>query len=130
MENKAAQKEYQVIRSENDRKRVCLALDLKEDPELIEKYIYHHKLENNWPEINDGIRRSGIQLMDIYRVDNRMFMICEIDAGDDFDACWDEIGTYPRQEEWAELMGNFIQALPGHKLEWVKMERVYSLPDN
>lgn len=117
-----------MIPGENSRKRICLALDLKDDPGAIEKYIHHHKKENNWPEINDGIRNAGIQLMDIYLVDTRMFMICEIDAASDFDVCWEKMGTYPRQEEWASLMGNFLQALPGHKLEWVKMERVYSMP--
>ncbi len=115
--------------SNYSRKRVCLTLDLKNQPELIAKYIFYHTEENNWAEINDGIQKSGIQLMDIYLVDNRMFMICEIDAGVDFDTCWSKIGDYPRQDEWADLMANFIQAIPGHKLEWVKMEKVYSLPD-
>ena len=115
---------------DHERQRICLTLDLKDDPELIEKYIHYHKQENNWPEINHGIRESGIQLMDIYVVDNRMFMICEIEACEDFDTCWGRIAAYPRQEEWGELMNNFIQAIPGHKLEWVKMERVYSLPIN
>ncbi len=115
---------------DKERQRICLTLDLKDDPELIKRYIHYHKSENNWPEINHGIRESGIQLMDIYLVDNRMFMICEIDAGEDFDRCWERIAAYPRQEEWAKLMNNFIKAIPGHKLEWIKMERVYSLPVN
>jgi L-rhamnose mutarotase len=112
-----------------NRKRICLTLDLKDKPELIEKYVDHHKKKNNWPEINEGIRKSGIQMMDIYLVDNRMFMICEIDSGDDFDECWNRISDYPRQNEWAELMDDFIQAIPGHKVEWIKMEKVYSLRD-
>jgi len=110
------------------RKRICLSLDLKDQPELIEKYKYYHKRENNWPEINTGIRKSGILLMDIYLLDNRMFMICEIDEAENFDACWKKISGYPRQAEWAELMNHFIQALPGHELKWVKMEKVFSLP--
>lgn len=112
------------------RKRICLALDLKDNKELIEQYKYHHLGENNWPEINEGIRKSGIQMMDIYLIDNRMFMICEVEKDADFDTCWKKISTYPRQSEWAELMSQFIQALPGHKLEWVKMEKVYSLPES
>ena len=120
--------EYEVQKSPNTRKRVCLALDLKEDPKLIEKYKYYHRQENNWPEINEGIRKSGIELMDIYQLDNRMFMICEVDESSEFDQCWNKMGTYPRQDEWGKLMAKFQQALPGHKLEWVKMERVYSLP--
>lgn len=111
-----------------ERKRTCLTLDLKNDPGLIEKYKHYHRRENNWAEINEGIRKSGIRVMDIYLVDNRMFMICETDEGEDFDACWKKISAYPRQSEWSNLMNNFIQAVPGHKLEWVKMELVYSLP--
>ncbi|MGQ1783957.1 MULTISPECIES: L-rhamnose mutarotase [unclassified Saccharicrinis] len=119
--------EHIVINSTKSRKRICLTCDLKDNPELIEKYKYYHKPENNWPEINQGIYDAGIELMDIYLVDNRMFMICEIDATTDFDECWKKMGTYPRQSEWGELMSNFQQAIPGHKLEWVKMERVYFL---
>ena len=118
------------MKKEKPRQRICLTLDLKNDPEEIKVYEDHHKRENNWTEINEGIRKSGIRVMDIYRVDNRMFMICEVDAEADFKECWNDMGTYPRQEEWAELMGNFIQALPGHKLEWVKMEQVYYLPED
>ncbi|WP_373514486.1 hypothetical protein [Persicitalea sp.] len=35
-------------------KRYCLALDLKDDPVLIEKYKWHHAPENQWPEINQS----------------------------------------------------------------------------
>jgi len=124
-----AEKEYIVTPSANTRKRICLSLDLKNDPELIQQYTEYHKPENNWPEINDGIKRSGVEVMDIYLVDNRMFMICEVDMNTDFDECWKKMGTFPRQDEWGTLMARFQQALPGHKLEWVKMERVYSLSD-
>lgn len=107
--------------------RICLTLDLKNDPELIEKYKYYHAPESHWKEINDGIKAAGMQVMDIYLLDNRMFMICELDDELDFEDCWAKIGTYPRQNEWAELMNNFIQAVPGHKTEWVKMKKVFGL---
>ena len=61
-------------------KRYCLALDLKDDPELIAEYEAYHK--NVWPEIIESIKRSGIEVLDIYRTGNRMFMI--IEANDDF----------------------------------------------
>ena len=116
------------VKSLKNRKRICLTLDLKDNPELIEKYKFYHKPENNWPEINDGIEAAGILSMEIYLVDNRMFMICEIDEKNNFDEVWKRIGTYPRQDEWFELMCNFIQAIPNHKLEWIKMEKVFELP--
>ena len=58
--------EYPVVNYSNQRKRVCLALDLKNEPERIEKYTYYHRRENNWPEINEGIKAAGILAMDIY----------------------------------------------------------------
>jgi len=58
--------------------RVCLTLDLKDNPELIEKYKYYHSSEHHWSEINDGIKAAGMQVMDFYLVDKRMFMICEL----------------------------------------------------
>lgn len=119
---------YKVLNSNTPRKRVCLTCDLKNNPELIAEYKRYHQTENNWPEINKGISDAGIQLMDIFLLDDRMFMICEIDENDDFDAVWAKIGTYPRQSEWEKLMSTFQQAVPGHSLEWVKMEKVFSLP--
>lgn len=121
-------KEYLVEKSTHQYKRICLTLDLKNKPELIKKYKYHHRPENNWPEINKGIKESGIQIMEIYAIDNRMFMICEVEANVDFDACWAKMATFPKQAEWGKLMAKFQQALPGHPTEWVKMERLYSLP--
>ena len=54
-------------------KRYCLALDLKDDPDLIVEYENYHK--NVWPEIIDSIKQSGIEVLDIYRTGTRMFMI-------------------------------------------------------
>jgi L-rhamnose mutarotase len=61
-------------------KRYCLALDLKADLKLIAEYEQYHK--NVWPEIIKSIKDSGIEVLDIYRTGNRMFMI--IEANDDF----------------------------------------------
>jgi len=110
------------------RKGVCLTLDLIDDKELIEKYIHYHKKENNWSEINEGIKKAGVLLMDIYLVENRMFMICEVDSNEDFDDVWERISTYSWQDEWFKLMSHFIKALKGKNLEWIKMERVFELP--
>ena len=109
-------------------KRVCLALDLKNDPALMARYKAYHSPEHYWKVIGEGIKKAGIPVMDIYQVDNRMFMICEMAVDTDFDAAWKNIGTYERQDEWDTLMKTFQQALPGHKLQWVKMERVFEIP--
>ena len=61
-------------------KRYCLALDLKNDPLLISKYIDYHK--EVWPEISSSIRENGIIDMQIYNFADRLCMIIETE--DDF----------------------------------------------
>ena len=61
-------------------KRHCLALDLKDDDELIRQYEEHHK--EVWPEVLQSIHDAGITTMEIYRLGTRLFMIMETD--DDF----------------------------------------------
>ena len=46
----------------DDKKRYCLALDLKNDPKKIQAYIDHHK--NVWPEIKESIKNICKQLKD------------------------------------------------------------------
>lgn len=47
-------------------KRYCLALDLIDDPALIDAYIKHH--EDVWPEILESIKDSGIEQLEIYNI--------------------------------------------------------------
>lgn len=108
-------------------KRVCLTLDLKNNPVLIKEYEKYHSIEGHWMEISQGIKKAGIIVMDIYRVDNRMFMICEVPNDKDFDIVWESMAKYPRQSEWGELMQKFQQAIPGQEFGWIKMKRIYSL---
>ena len=60
-------------------KRYCLALDLKDDPELIAAYERWHRIENAWPEIIKSILDAHVINMEIYRTGNRLFMIMEVD---------------------------------------------------
>ena len=122
------QPEY--VRTYNSRyKRYCFALDLKDDPELISTYLKYHSPEHFWSVIGEGIKKAGIEIMDIYNVDNRLFMICEMTEEVDIDEAWQKMGSYERQKEWAALMRNFQQALLGHKPEWIKMNKVLQNPE-
>ena len=91
-------------------KRHCLALDLKDDPQLIKEYEeYHQKV---WPEILKSLTDSGIVDMEIYRVGNRMFMIMETEDGFSFDKKARMDAANVKVQEWEDLMWNYQQALP------------------
>ncbi len=110
-------------------KRYCLALDLKEDEELIKEYERLHKAVA--PEIIKSITDAGITVMDIYRVGNRLFMIME--AVDDFS--FEEKDKMdkdnPKVQEWEKHVWKFQQALPFAKPgeKWVLMEQIFALPE-
>lgn len=112
------------------KKRYCLTLDLKDDPELIRQYRYWHEPGNIWPEIPRGIRESGLDEMEIYLRGTRMFMIAEADESIDFNSAMLKMATLPRQPEWASFMARFQQPLPDAKEDekWMMMERVFKLP--
>lgn len=108
-------------------KRFCFALDLKDDPDLIDRYIEHH--ENVWPEILESITNAGIINMEIYNVGNRLFMIME--TVDDFDseAKAKADRNNPKVQEWEALMDNYQKHLPfaEEDQKWVPMGRIFSL---
>ena len=110
-------------------KRYCYTLDLKDDPGLIEEYESWHKSGNIWPEIVAGIKEVGIQNMEIYRVDTRMFMIIEVPDELDFDGAMKKLSTLTRQKEWENFMDKFQQKLSfareGEK--WVMMNKIFEL---
>ena len=64
-------------------KRYCLALDLVDDPLLIDQYKAHHL--KVWPEIVKSIKDSGIHDMQIYQIANRLFMIIEAEESFSFE---------------------------------------------
>lgn len=107
--------------------KYCLALDLKDDADLIAAYEAHHRAV--WPEIEASLREAGIVNLEIYRVETRMFMILE--AGPDFSfekkAAAD--ADNPKVQEWEALMWQFQQPLPNSQPgeKWRLMERIYSL---
>jgi L-rhamnose mutarotase len=40
-------------------RRYCLALDLKDNSELIAEYEYWHRAENGWPEVRKAYWMQG-----------------------------------------------------------------------
>ena len=107
--------------------KFCLALDLKDDLNLIEEYKILHK--NIWPEIKESIKSLGIAVLDIYCTGNRLFMIIEADADFSFEKKAKADAANPKVQEWENLMWKFQQALPWAKPgeKWVLMERIFEL---
>jgi L-rhamnose mutarotase len=112
---------------EDAMKRYCLALDLKNDPSLISEYEeWHRKV---WPEIEKSILDSGIINLEIYRVDERMFMIMEADDSFTFEQKAAMDAANPKVQEWEMLMWRFQQAIPSSRPgeKWRVMEKIYDL---
>jgi len=108
-------------------KRYCLALDLKDDPQLITEYEAYHR--EVWPEIKKSILDSGITNMEIYRFGTRLFMIMETNDAFSFDRKSAMDSSNPKVLEWEQLMWKFQQPLPGSKPgeKWVLMEKIFEL---
>jgi L-rhamnose mutarotase len=108
-------------------RRYCLALDLKDDPDLIAEYERHHEIV--WPEITRSIRDAGIEDMEIYRVGNRLCMVMEVSEDFSFEAKAAADRVDPRVQEWETLMWKYQQPLPtaGPSDKWLLMERIFKL---
>jgi|ERR1043166_9069114 len=111
-------------------KRYCLALDLKDDPSLIAEYeAYHQRV---WPEILKSIKDAGIEQMEIYRINNRLFMIMEVRDDFSFEQKAAMDLSNKKVQEWEELMWKYQQALPGSSKpgeKWRLMDRIFKTPN-
>jgi L-rhamnose mutarotase len=110
-------------------KRYCLATDLINDNDLIAQYEKWHAPGNVWKEIVDSIRDSGILNMEIYRIDNRLFMIMETTDDFSFEKKANLDASNPKVQEWEQLMWNFQQSLPNAQPgeKWVLMNKIFQL---
>ena len=108
-------------------KRYCQTLDLKNDPELMQKYIEAHSEAHFWSEIGEGIRSVGILEMEIYNIDNRLFMIVETSLDFDWDEAFSRLATMPRQEEWEMYVSAFQNASSNATSteKWRLMNRIF-----
>ncbi|MCE4566970.1 L-rhamnose mutarotase [Maribellus sp. CM-23] len=88
-------------------KRYCKTLLLENDPSLIEAYREVHKAENTWPEITQGMKEVGILDMEIYILQNRLFMIMDTVPDFDHEQAMKELAQKPRQAEWEAYVSQF-----------------------
>ena len=107
--------------------KFCLTVDLINDPQLISEYeVYHQQV---WPEILESITASGITNLEIYRLQNRLFMIMETTDTFSFEQKAAMDAANEKVQEWETLMWKYQQALPTAKPgeKWILMKKIFQL---
>jgi L-rhamnose mutarotase len=107
--------------------RYCLALDLNKDETLIAEYENWHAAV--WPEIKQSILESGITDMEIYRLEDRLFMIMETNEDFSFEKKAAADTANPTVQRWEALMWKYQKAIPGGKPgeKWRLMNKIFDL---
>jgi L-rhamnose mutarotase len=106
--------------------RYCFALDLINDVELIEEYKKQHR--QVWPEVEASLLASGVSSLEIYLVENRLFMILEADIDFRLEEKTRLDEANARVQEWERLMWKYQKSLPGAKPgeKWILMDKMYN----
>ncbi len=108
-------------------KSFAQALDLKDDPALIEAYVAHHR--RVYPEVIAALRAIGITKMKIFLLGTRLFMYFEAPEGFDPSRDYQSYAKDPRCRAWDELMRAFQRRAPGAKEGewWASMVEIFDL---
>lgn len=113
------------------RTRLCFALDLKDDPALIEEYRRYHAPGGPPAAVTDALKASGIESLEIFLCGNRLFMVLEANASFSPQAKAQADAANADVQRWEALMWRFQQPLPwsapGQK--WVPAEKIYDLSE-
>ncbi|HET7695688.1 MAG TPA: L-rhamnose mutarotase [Vicinamibacterales bacterium] len=108
--------------------RHVLAVDLKDDPAVIARYLEHHR--RVWPEVLRSLRAAGLQGMEIFVLGRRLVMIVETGGNGDYQAIFERhAASHPRVAEWEALMKSMQQPIPGAAPGewWARMQPVFRL---
>lgn len=112
-------------------RRLCYALDLRDDPDAIAAYRVWHAPGGPPDAINASIRAAGILSLEIYLTGPRLFMIMEVGEGFSAEAKAAADAANPEVQAWETLMSTFQRVLPwaapGEK--WTACERIYALSE-
>ena len=106
--------------------RHVLAVDLKDDPQVVDAYVEHHR--RVWPEVRRSLQAAGLRGMEIFLLGRRLVMIVETEG--DYRAQFEAHATsHPRVIEWEALMKSMQQPMPDAAPGewWAQMRPVFRL---
>ena len=95
--------------------------------DLISAYDNHHK--KVWPEVLQSLIETGILSAEIYRWQNRLFMILETKPEFTLEKKYRLDMGNKIVKEWEELMWKYQQSLPGVNdgSKWQRMDRIFKM---
>jgi L-rhamnose mutarotase len=113
-------------------RRECFAVDLTDDPAVIERYRRCHRPGGPPAAVTRSLRDSGIAALDIYLIGNRLFMIIDYSTAYSADAKAAADAKNAEVQAWNALMDELQQALPFPRRDvvsgkWRPLEHIYSL---
>ena len=110
-------------------RRLCFALDLKNDPQLIEQYKAWHVPGAPPAAVTQAIRDAGIEGLQIFLCGNRLLMIMEVTPNYSIGAREAADAANAAVQDWEKLMWTFQQPLPwaARSQKWVPAELIYDL---
>ena len=112
--------------------RICLALNLVDDAELIAEYEHWHRVGNTDPAVTQSIRDAGIDDMEIYRAGNRLFMIIEASEAYSSESKAQADAANPAVVAWIAKMKRFQQPIPAAEPDgtWHPMDCIFRLTEH
>jgi L-rhamnose mutarotase len=97
-------------------------------PEGASEYIRLHKSENNWPGVNEMIKKCNISNYSIYVKGDYLFAYFEY-TGINFDADMKMMADDPTTQKWWDTVKPLMQPVENRKPGefWADMEEIYHL---
>jgi L-rhamnose mutarotase len=112
-------------------RKIYLACDLKNDPDLIELYKDYHRKGNVPDGVLASIREAGILNMEIFNTGNRLFMVMTVSEKFDSAQKAKSDAENPIVQDWEKKMDAFQQYLPhADGVKWVEMTSIFNLSDH